>query len=177
MSTAIRSRPESTEYAPFYHAYISSVPEGDVLAIMRDSGREVVGALAAIPESRGGFRYAEGKWTVREVVGHLCDAERIFGYRALRLARGDQTRLPAFEEDDYVRTAGSDARTLADLVSELTAVRASTVKLFESMPADAWARRGTVSGKEISVLAISYIITGHALHHLRILRERYQIGG
>ena len=106
----------------------------DVVATLRDSGREIVAALAAIPESRGGFRYAPDKWTIREVVGHLIDAERIFGYRALRLARADATPLPGFEENDYVRTAGSDARTMADLVDELRVVREGTVRLFASLP-------------------------------------------
>jgi uncharacterized damage-inducible protein DinB len=176
MPTSLRARPHTSEYAPFYHPYISSVPEGDVVAIMRDAGRELHSAVMAIPEQRGGFRYAEGKWTIREVIGHLIDAERIFTYRALRIARSDATPLPGFEENDYVRTAGSDERTLASLGQELAAVRESTVLLFQSLPTDAWVRRGTASGKEISVRAIAYIVAGHPLHHLRILRERYLIG-
>jgi uncharacterized damage-inducible protein DinB len=176
MPTSLRARPHTSEYAPFYHPYISGVPEGDVVAIMRDAGRELHSAVMAIPEQRGGFRYAEGKWTIREVIGHLIDAERIFTYRALRIARSDATPLPGFEENDYVRTAGSDERTLASLGQELAAVRESTVLLFQSLPADAWVRRGVASGKEISVRAIAYIVAGHPLHHLRILRERYLIG-
>jgi uncharacterized damage-inducible protein DinB len=176
MPTSLRARPHTSEYAPHYHTYISGVPEGDVVAIMRDAGRELHAAVMAIPEQRGGFRYAEGKWTIREVIGHLIDAERIFTYRALRIARSDATPLPGFEENDYVRTAGSDERTLASLGQELAAVRESTVLLFQSLPTDAWVRRGTASGKEISVRAIAYIVAGHPLHHLRILRERYLIG-
>ena len=110
MTTVSRSRPDATEYAPFYASYIAGVPDGDIVGVLRETGRELVAAIAAIPEAHGGFRYAPEKWSVREVVGHLIDAERIFGYRALRLGRGDATPLPGFEENDYVRSAGSDAR-------------------------------------------------------------------
>jgi hypothetical protein len=175
MPTTLRARPHTSEYAPFYHGYITAVPEGDVVSILRDAGRELHDAVMAIPEQRGGFRYAEGKWTIREVIGHLIDAERIFDYRALRIARGDATPLPGFEENDYVRMAGSDTRTLASLGHELATVRESSVQLFQSLPSDAWVRRGIASGKEISVRAIAYIVAGHPLHHLRILRERYLI--
>ena len=175
MATLQRSRPDATEYAPFYAGYVAGVPEGDVVAVLRESGREIVAALAAIPEPRGGFRYAPEKWSVREVIGHLIDTERIFGYRALRLARADATPLPGFEENDYVRSAGSDARALADLVDELRVVREGTVRLFDSFPDDAWGRRGVVNGREVSVRALAYIAAGHARHHLRILRERYSV--
>lgn len=170
---AMSSRPDATEYAPFYAAYVAGVPEEDVLAALRASGRELAATLASIPESRAGHRYAEGKWSVREVVGHLIDAERIFSYRALRVARGDTTPLPAFDENDYVRTAGSDARMLTALVDELALVRESSLRLFESLPADAWMRRGVASGREVTVRALAYITAGHARHHHRILRERY----
>lgn len=175
MPTSLRARPHSSEYAPFYHGYVSAVPEGDVVEILRSGGRELHDAVMAIPEQRGGFRYAEDKWTIREVIGHLIDAERIFTYRAMRIARGDTTPLAGFEENDYVRTAGSDARTLASLAHEVGALRESTVHLFQSLPADAWVRRGVASGKEISVRALAYIVAGHPQHHLRILRERYLI--
>ena len=172
----MRVRPDATEYAPFFHGYISGVPEGDVLTLLRDSRREIVDTLAAVPESRGGFRYAEGKWSIREVIGHLSDAERIFSYRALRIARGDATPLPPFDENTYVPTANSEARTMASLLTEFSIARESSALLFESLAEDAWVRRGTVSGKEISVRAIAYIMVGHPLHHLRILRERYLVG-
>ncbi len=175
MATTARVRPDATEYAPFYARYVADVPEGDVVATLRESGREIVAALGAIPESRGGFRYAPEKWSVREVVGHVIDAERIFGYRALRLARADETPLPGFEENEYVRSAGSDARTLTDLVDELRIVREGTVRLFASLPDEAWARRGVVNGREVSVRALAFITAGHARHHLAVLRERYAI--
>jgi len=175
MATMQRTRPDATEYAPFYAGYVARVPEVDIVSVLRDSGGEITGALAAIPETRGGFRYAPEKWSVREVIGHLIDAERIFGYRALRLARADATPLPGFEENDYVRSGGSDARTVADLVDELRAVREATVRLFGSFPDDAWGRRGIVNGREVSVRALAFITAGHARHHLQILRERYSV--
>jgi hypothetical protein len=168
-------RPDAAEYPPFYAGYVALVPEADVVSAVRDSGAEISSALAAIPESRGGFRYADGKWSIRELVGHMIDAERIFTYRALRLARGDSTPLPAFEENDYVRSAGSDTRTIADLVAEFRAVRESTVQLFASFPDEAWMRTGTVSGRPVSARALAYITAGHARHHLKMLRERYGI--
>ena len=176
MSTSLRARPHPSEYAPFYAGYISSVPEGDVVTLLREGGREIVNAVAGLSEHRAGFRYAEGKWTVREVVGHLIDAERIFTYRALRIGRGDPTPLPGFDENEYVRGAHSDERTIGSLAQEFSAVRESTVLLFDSLPADAWARRGISNGNEISVRALAYIAAGHSRHHLRILRERYAVG-
>jgi hypothetical protein len=174
MATQMQSsRPDATEYPPFFARYVAGVPEDDVVAALRDSGREVIDVLAAIPDTRGGFRYGPDKWTIREVVGHMIDAERIFGYRALRLARGDATPLPGFEENDYARAARSDARTLTDLVDELRVVRDGTVRLFQSFPAEAWMRRGVVNGREVSVRALAYITAGHARHHLAVLRERY----
>jgi uncharacterized damage-inducible protein DinB len=175
MASSLRVRPESSEYAPFYHGYVATVPEGDVVALLRQNGGELRDALAAIPEDRGGFRYADGKWSIREVVGHMIDAERIFTYRALRIARGDTTPLAAFDENEYVKTAGSEARTLSNLVRELGAVREASVQLFESLPDDAWGRSGVASGKHISLRALAYITAGHAMHHLKILRERYGV--
>jgi hypothetical protein len=175
MTTMTRGRPDASEYAPFYHGYISSVPDGDVLALLRSGGRELIEALERIPESRGGHRYAPDKWTIREVIGHLIDAERIFGYRALPFARADQTPVPGFDENEYVKSAGSDARTIADLARELAVVRESSALMFESLPEDAWLRTGIANGNAISVRAIAYVVAGHPRHHLRILRERYSI--
>ena len=175
MTTALRARPDTSEYAPFYAGYVAAVPDGDPVTLLRDAGAELDAVLRGIPEGRGGFRYAEGKWSIREVLGHLIDAERIFTYRALRIARGDATPLPGFEENDYVRSAGSDHRTLADLADELRTVRDSSVRLFATLPDEAWPRRGVASGKDITVRALAWITVGHATHHLRVLRERYGI--
>ena len=173
MTTVATSRPDSAEHAPYYGTYIAVVPDGDVVATLRQDGEALQSLLAEIPESRAGFRYAEGKWSVRDVVGHLIDAERIFAYRALRIARGDATPLASFDEKEYARAADADRRPLADLAAELRAVRDGTVALFASFSDDAWTRRGTASGNPVSVRALAFIIAGHARHHMKILRERY----
>jgi len=129
--------------------------------------------LAELPDARGDHRYAEGKWSVRQLVGHVSDAERIFTYRALRIARGDKTPLASFDENAYAETAGSDRRTLSALAEELRVVREASVALFNSLPDDAWTRTGTASEKTVSVRALAYIAAGHAQHHLKILKERY----
>jgi hypothetical protein len=175
MTTSLRTRPEATEYASFFHGYVASVPEGDIVELLRSGGRELLEAIGGIPEERGGHRYGPDKWSIREVIGHLIDAERIFSYRALRIARGDQTMLPGFDENEYVKSAGSDQRTLADLARELAAVRESTVLLFESLPDDVWARLGNANGTAMSVRALAYVAAGHPTHHLKILRERYGV--
>ena len=171
----MRQRPEATEYPTFYGKYVASVAGDDPVAALRDETTHLHAALDAIPEAKGSHAYAEGKWTVKTLLGHMIDAERIFTYRALRLARGDATPLPGFEENDYAKVAGSDARSVADLVSEMKDVRASTLRLFASLPADAWARRGVVNNGEVSVRALGYITAGHARHHLNVLRERYGV--
>lgn len=169
-------RPAESEYAPFYAGYVASVPEGDIIELLRANGAELDALLRAVPEEQGGHRYGDGKWTVREVVGHMIDAERIFAYRLLRIGRGDKTPLPGFEESAYVVSSGSDARMMAALVHELELVRASTVALLESLPADAWTRLGTASGQAVSTRALAWITAGHAMHHVKILRERYGLG-
>ena len=175
MTATSRARPDVSEYAPFFHGYVAAVQEGDVVDLLRSDGAELLETIHRIPEERGGHRYGPDKWTIREVIGHLIDAERIFTYRALRIARGDQTMLPGFDENEYVRTAGSDQRTLADLARELAAVRESTVLMFESLPDDAWLRRGNANGTEMTVRALAYVAAGHPRHHHRILRERYGV--
>ena len=176
MTSTLRVRPDASEYPSFYAGYVASVPADDILTALRNGRDELAAALGTIPESKGGYRYAEGKWTVRTLIGHMIDAERIFSYRALRLARGDATPLPGFEEKQYAETAGSDARTVADLAAEMLDVRASTIRLFESLPDDAWVRRGTVNNGEVSVRALGYITAGHARHHLNVLRDKYGLG-
>ena len=175
MTTAFRSRPATSEYAPFYHGYVASVPEGDVVDLLRTGGRELLEAIRRIPEERAGHRYGPEKWSIRQVIGHLIDAERIFTYRALRIARGDRTPLASFDENAFVKTAGFDARTLAGLARELEVVREASVLLFESLPDEGWGRTGIASDREVSVRALAYITAGHSRHHLRILRERYGV--
>ncbi|HEY0515376.1 MAG TPA: DinB family protein [Thermoanaerobaculia bacterium] len=167
------AKPEESEYLPYYGKYISLVPEGDILATLDEQIGETAAFLRAIPETQAGFRYAPGKWSIREVVGHLIDAERVFAYRALRFGRDDRTPLPGFEENDYVRNASFGALPLGDLVAELESVRRSTLFLLRHLDAEAWTRRGLANGAEISVRALAYIMAGHELHHRGLLRDRY----
>lgn len=171
MSAAVR--PQAAEYAEYYDRYISLVPEGDVVDNLERQGEATVALLRSIPEARAGHRYAEGKWSIREVIGHVIDAERIFAYRALRIARCDTTPIPGFDQDPYVANGGFESRTLGDLVDELETVRRSTLMLVKPISADVWERTGTASDRTVSVRALVYIIAGHELAHLAILKERY----
>ena len=166
-------RPEANEYAPYYAGYIALVPGDDAVAALEAQRLHMMQMLSARSEREGNFRYGAGKWSVKEVIGHLADAERVFTYRAMRIARGDQTPLPGFEQDDYVKNGGFGDRRLADLADEFAAVRSGSIALFRSLDAGAWARRGTASGKEVSVRALAFMTAGHELHHQRILEERY----
>jgi len=167
------ARPAPGEYASFYETYISLVPTEDILSALEAQRLQTAQLLAARSEREGNFRYAPGKWTVKEVIGHLSDSERIFAYRALRIARADATPLSGFEQDDYVRSSGSADRTLADLAEEFSAVRAASLALFRSLSDEAWLRRGSANKNEVTVRALAYIIAGHEVHHRRILEERY----
>ncbi|HEX2205557.1 MAG TPA: DinB family protein [Longimicrobium sp.] len=166
-------RPGADEYAPFYAGYVARVPEGDVVATLERQLDEVVRFFRDVPAEREGHRYAPGKWSVREVAGHIADTERIMAYRALRIARGDATPLPGFDENAYVPPSGFDARPLASLAEEWAAVRRATLPLFRHLDAEGWARRGTASDAAVSVRALAHIIAGHAEHHLEVLRTRY----
>jgi hypothetical protein len=167
------TRPDSTEYAPYYGKYISLVPDGDIVVTLGKQIEGSLGLLRGLSETQGGLRYAPGKWSIKEVVGHLIDAERIFSYRALRFARKDQTPLAGFEENSYVEHANFDSRKLADLVEEFECVRRSSLHFFKNLDGDSWLRRGIASDNEVSVRALAYITAGHELHHVEILRARY----
>jgi uncharacterized damage-inducible protein DinB len=174
MTTPRFDRPDESEYAPFYAGYIALVPPGaELLELLEQQGAETAELLARLPDSRGDFAYAPGKWTLKEVLGHIADAERVFAYRALRFARGDTTPLASFNEQAWTPNSGAASRSVADLAGELRAVRAATLALLRHLPAEAPTRRGTASGKEVSVRALAWIIAGHERHHLGILRERY----
>lgn len=173
MTAALIARPGTDEYAPYYGTYIGKVPDGDLRAMLASQLAETLALIRSIPESRGGHRYAPDKWSIKGVLGHLADSERIFSYRALRIGRGDTTPLPGFEQDDYVPMGNFDARTLRDLADELAAVRQATLHLFAHLDQAAVERRGTASGKPVSVRALAYIIAGHELHHVGILKTRY----
>jgi uncharacterized damage-inducible protein DinB len=166
-------RPGEGEFAPFAARYIERVPHGDIVATLESQMETTLAVLRAIPEERAGYAYASGKWTIREVVGHVADTERVLAYRALRLARGDRTPLPGFDENEFVRNAGFDARSLGDLLVELAAVRQATVTLAAGLPAEAWTRRGTAGGAPYTVRGLIFMLAGHELHHRAILEERY----
>ena len=169
-------RPDVSEYAKFYSTYIDLVPEADVLTAMTEQFTEFVGFLRGVPEAQGDVRHRPYTWTVKEVIGHLTDGERVFGYRALRFGRGDTTPLAAFDENPYVTAAEYARLTLADVVSEYEAARRSNLCLFRNLPAAAWARAGTAADNPVSVRALAYIIVGHTRHHGAILRKRLAAG-
>jgi catechol 2,3-dioxygenase-like lactoylglutathione lyase family enzyme len=166
------ARPETSEYAPHYGKYVALVPENDILAAMKSELAQTLTFLSGVAESDASVCHSPYTWTIKQVVGHLNDCERIFGYRALRFARGDATPLPGFDENHYADLAESDQRPLAALAAEFEAVRNSQVGLFENLPANAWSQRGIANDNEISVRAIAYIIVGHERHHTSILRQR-----
>jgi hypothetical protein len=169
-------RPDDTEYLSYYSRYITLVPAGDILATLVHQNEATMALLRGLSESQGGFRYAPGKWSIKELVAHLSDAERIFADRALRFARADPTPLPGFEENDYVRHGSFDSFHLADIVTGFENVRRSTVSLFRLMSGEATTRRGKANNAEVSVRALAYIIAGHELHHMNVLRTRYLEG-
>ena len=166
-------RPEHTEYAEFYAGYVSKVPGTDVVSVLESQRVQMLQLFAGRSERDGSFRYAPGKWTVKEVLGHITDAERIFTYRAMRIARGDQTPLPGFKQDDFVQNGEFGKRTLAGLVEEFAVVRTASLALFRSFQEEAWPRRGVASEEEVSVRAQAFITAGHQIHHRLILEERY----
>jgi hypothetical protein len=166
------ARPATSDYAPHYEQYVALVPEEDILAAMKSELARTLTFLSGIADRDASVCHAPYTWTVKQVVGHLTDCERIFGYRALRFARGDATPLPGFDENHYAQVALSDQRPLAALAAEFEAVRKSHICLFDSLPAGAWKLRGTSNGDEISVRAIAFAIVGHERHHTSILRQR-----
>jgi len=173
MSATAPAKPQANEYAEYYGKYVSLVPEGDVVETLSRQSGETLALLRSIPEERGGHAYGPGKWTIRQLVGHVIDGERIFAYRALAIARGERASLPGMEQDEYMEHARFDERTLANLCEEFEHVRRANVLMMRGFDAEAWARRGVASDNEVTVLALAYIIAGHELHHLNVLRVRY----
>ena len=166
-------RPEAGEFAEYYGKYIAKVPGTDVLGILESERLQMSRLFAGRSERDGNFRYAPGKWTIKEILGHVTDAERIFAYRALRIARADETPLSGFEQDDYVKNGGFGGRILADLAEEFDTVRGASISLFRSFNDQAWGRRGVASQKEVTVRALGFITAGHQIHHRMILEESY----
>ncbi len=166
-------RPAADEYAPFYETYVSLVPEGDVVGTLSRQLEETLALLRNVPASKEDFSYEPGKWSIKEVVGHMTDAERIFSYRALCIARGDKANLPGMNQEEYMSGSNFNARRLGDLSAEFEYVRRATLSLLRHLDAEAWLRRGTANDSEVSVRALAYILAGHEAHHVKVLRERY----
>ena len=167
------TRPDLETVPSFYRVYVDYVKDIDLPEALRYAAKEVQDLLASIPEEKGLYRYDDDKWTVKEVLNHMMDAERVFAYRALRFARNDETPLLPFDENAYAPLANAHARTIRQLASELQRLRASTIDLYASFSPEMLKREGTASNKKISVLNLGYIIAGHDLHHIKVLKERY----
>ena len=170
------SRPTSDEHNPYYSKYIALVPDDElsIAGILADQHHDTIDVLRKA-KAKGDYAYEPGKWTVKEVVGHISDSERVFAYRALRFARGDTTELPGFDQDTFMAGSNFRTRTMDDLLEEMWSVRAATLSLAKSIPESAMSRRGTASGSPVTVRALLYIIAGHERHHLGVLRERYGV--
>jgi hypothetical protein len=174
MSVASPGRPALSEFSPHAKSYVDLVPDGDLIAGLERQLQETVTLLRPVNDlSAETLAYEPGKWSIKQIVGHVSDAERIFATRILRIARADQTPLPGFEQDDYVASAGSNQRTLADLLAEYESVRNATLTLLRSLTPEAWLRTGRANNRDQSVRGIAYTLAGHELHHVKILRERY----
>ena len=165
--------PDRSEAADYYFTYIDLVPAGDVAELLAAQERETVQLLGGISDQSSLHRYAPDKWSIREVVSHLCDTERLFVFRAFWFARGFESPLPSFDQNVAISTAAADDRSWSSLIEEFQAVRAATLTFFRSLPAAAWARRGIASGNPFTVRALAYLTVGHVTHHIGILRDRY----
>src|SRR5574338_324935 len=166
-------RPKRSEAAEYYFRYIDLVPDGDILSALEKQLPETFELLAGVPTDLVDYRYEPGKWSVREVLLHINDTERLFAFRAFWFARGFESALPSFEQDIAMKHAGAAGRPWTDLVDEFRSVRGSTLAFFRHLPSDAWMRRGVASGNPFSVRALAYLAAGHVNHHVAILRERY----
>ncbi len=170
------NRPLESEYAPFYRGYVAHVSEEEILPVLRSQLDALDVMLNRVSSEQETYRYAEGKWSIRELVGHLIDAERVFGYRAFCIARGESRNLPAFDENEYMLSAPYNQIDLDDLLSELRLVRLSNIAMLRTLDEQAWMRIGTANGSPVSVRALAFIMAGHVRHHMGILRERYGLG-
>ncbi len=167
------ARPDKSEYAEYYGRYISQVPDGDIIAILRAQSKETMGVLDRVSEDRTHFRYAPGKWTLREVVGHVADMEWVFMARALSFARGLAQPMPGVEQDEFVPAGKFEQQSWPGLLEQWRALRTAGTLVLENLDDEAWKRTGIASGYPVSVRALAYIIAGHERHHLGVIRERY----
>lgn len=167
------SAPDRTEFADYYLPYVEKVAGNDVMSVLDEQLGETLSILERIPEERSLYRYAPDKWSIRQIMSHINDTERLFSFRAFWFARGLAEPLPSFDQDDAVALAGADERTWSSHLDEFKSVRAATLTLFENLPPEAWMRRGVASGNPVTVRALAYICAGHLTHHVQVLHERY----
>ena len=174
MVNTIRSTPpQPSEHAPYYGRYTSLVVNGDIVDTLGQQCPETIALLSSLSDEQANYRYAPGKWSIKEMLGHVVDTERVFAYRALRIARNDQTPREGFEQDDYVRGANFSECRLKDMLEEFTCVRRASVLLFQQLSPEAWLRHGTASQMGVSVRALAYIVAGHEIYHRNALKEKY----
>jgi uncharacterized damage-inducible protein DinB len=174
MSNLIIGRPESSEYPPYAAAYVNLVVGNDILSILASQLEQSTALLKNVDDRRASeFSYAPGKWTIKQILGHIIDTERIFSYRAHHVARNDAVVLPGFEQDDYVAAGSFNERTLKSLIDEFRIVRQSTIALFQNLPEQAWMRQGNANKYSVTVRGVAFLAAGHELHHVKILREKY----
>ena len=166
-------RPDKTEYDPYYEGYISLVEKEDIIDTLERQKTELSDAFGGFGEDRGNHRYAEGKWSIKELLSHIIDGERMFGYRVFRISRGDKTPIEGFEQDDYIENSHANERGFADMIEEFENLRSANLLLFRNLKDADWVRTGTANDVEISVRALVFIMAGHVRHHLKILDERY----
>ncbi|MEH7548337.1 MULTISPECIES: DinB family protein [Bacillaceae] len=166
-------RPEVSEFPEYYLPYVNLVPDGDLSEILKENLEKTASLAEGLSEESGQSRYAPGKWSIKEVLGHMTDTERIMSYRLLRIGRGDRTPLAGFNENDYIAASNFDGLSIKQIIEDFTAVRKATITLINNMPEEAWERIGVANNSDTTTRALAYIIAGHALHHLKIINERY----
>lgn len=171
----IMQRPQTNEFAPYYRTYISLIEGDNVLPVLDAQTAELRAIFSQMPEEKGTYAYAEGKWTLKEMLSHIIDGERIFAYRILRISRGDETPIEGFEQDDYIATSNAKNRSFADLLEEFDLQRRSNLLMVNNLSDENASRMGTASGVGISSRALTYIMAGHVTHHVGVLKERYLV--
>ncbi len=167
------AKPAENEYADYYSKYVSLVPDGDIVKTLETQLESMLSFLRGLSAEQGDYRYAPDKWSIKEVLGHIIDTERIFAYRALRFGRNDQTALAGFEQEGYIQSANFGGRQLSDIIDEFESVRRANLHLFRNLDDSAWARTGNASDNDVSVRALAYITAGHELHHLGVIKDKY----
>ena len=170
------NRPIESEYASFYQGYIDQVSENEILPVLRSQMDDLDVLLDKVTPEKETYAYAEGKWSIRELIGHLIDGERVFGYRAFCIGRGEKQNLPGFDQDDYMLTAPYNQIDLEDLLSELRLIRLGNMAMFRTFDEESWSRVGNANGSPVTARALAFVMAGHVRHHMNVLRERYLSG-